>query len=189
MPNNLQQEAGKTFTAEKIYNLRLKRMGIEQASKDLETKKRRSKRVPPPLLKKRKVANDSISIAGLSGTLGSNLLRLGDSNWKTAQEKYSTYISKNLNDNGLDVSGTSQLDLLGRSRKDSLHIKSTLESQYSYGKVGGGVENILVDDLNEYSKWTRKVKNKNTLTRCYNEILKLNPGDDKRGFKDIYLYM
>ncbi|KAG0183783.1 hypothetical protein DFQ28_000921, partial [Apophysomyces sp. BC1034] len=149
----------------------------------LKSNRQRSRRITKlPLNKRRKVTCDSIVITGLEGTLGTNLIRLGDdSSLETPKARYFVYLSKNGIIDLSDMTRGSQLNLLGNSRR----TQSNLQKNYSYQNLIG--QDCGPHDLTNFTKWTKKVTHKNNLSRSYQEIGKLKTTtDDIYGVKSIF---
>ncbi|KAI7863152.1 hypothetical protein BDF14DRAFT_1973317 [Spinellus fusiger] len=126
-------------TSRQILGINIQQDNIQAANELLlqQKEKRSSKRISSQLntqsvkknkVKKNKVFSDTITIAGLKGTLGENLARLGEVEPTTcAETQYFSHLSKNGIIDLSILSSNSQLTKLGGP-----HVKNYLIKDYLY---------------------------------------------------------
>ncbi|KAI8339369.1 hypothetical protein BC941DRAFT_468651 [Chlamydoabsidia padenii] len=98
--------------------------------------RRSSRNIEKSSPKKQKMSKDFMTIAGLNGTLGANLIRLGELEMKTKKQRYFGLLSKNALLNNGD------------------HTRLFLEKHFSYDQGSFGINEL---DLSGYEQMMKKI--------------------------------
>jgi hypothetical protein len=178
--STLSNEEQEVTTQLRINRLRKIMKALEQTKETNGKRQRKSQRISK-IFKVKLAAKDSIRIAGLTGTLGSNLLRLSNEiTLNCAKSKCASYFCKNgIIDMSDDSKENIQLKLLGH------HVMNFLKRKYKYASEAANDPNIEALD-----KKLNTIKNTNTARKIYNVVDDYKPkSNQERAVKNIYRHI
>ncbi|CAO3699365.1 unnamed protein product [Rhizopus stolonifer] len=175
-------------TSRQLLSIEIEEDNIQAAKELLQNQRStRSKRrsvseINAPTAKKNKVFPDLINIAGLSGSLGKNLARLGEEIQPDSNEsRYFCFLSKNGIIDLTDSTCNSQLTQLGGP-----HIRNFLNQNYAYKLPD--LKN-LTNVGKKFNEIVKKIRPAN-LTSSYNTIdTQITSSPQERVIKDIYRHI